>query len=280
LLYVKNYFHALRKKVESYIFVGIDLRDNQGRENGLQSCTDIATLLGDLSFSFSEARSNMLDKQDAPAAAEHVPIGEQRKAKVEARRKRGRPKGSLGKKFDAASAEASEKSANLAHQIYALAAEGMTLEQIAAFFNITSQTLKDWRERDPRLERAWQQGSDDLATGRIELSMKRRAEGYDWYEISKTYDGEGNLKERKKVKRHVPADPNFAKLWVINRSSRWRHAIGDSQGVIVHKAEPAAKPRTAGMSDDTVSKLTPKKGKKKPLALYADKKKDKGREAA
>lgn len=223
----------------------------------------------------------MDDKQDAtPAAPDAAPQ----------KRKRGRPKGCKGDKtspkFAVASAEADERAAHLAQQIYALAAEGMTLEQIAAFFNISVDTLKSWRDKNPRLERAWQQGTDDHTTGRLELSLKRRAEGYDWWEISRTYDGQGTLKERKKVKRHVPGDINALKLWVINRSSRWRHAIGDSQGVIVHKVEAVTKPRTAGMSDETKAKLEkPGKRQKKKVSLriersFTDKSKDKGREAA
>jgi hypothetical protein len=207
-------------------------------------------------------------------------VGEQRK------RKRGRPKGSTKKKTlqDKAGDDHKQK---LAGRIRALAAEGFNLTAIADFFEVSLTTFLGWRKEDPKLQKAYQDGADAFISDKVERSLAKRAQGYEWIEVTTVYapaqfDTLGKLvngkeaidkdgvqmvvTKRTEVLRHIPPDPTCLQTWLKNRAgTRWLHAIGEGTGLIVHKLEAVNKPKTAGMSEAATTTPSKKLGRRKAI---------------
>lgn len=113
------------------------------------------------------------------------------------------------------------------------AATGKTDADIAEELGISITTLRNWREAHPSLHAAIQNGRDHWAVTTVEQSLIKRAQGYEYEEVS-TEPAVGRDKDGgvyvltdkpivKTVKKHMPPDTRAAQFVLTNRSpERWK----------------------------------------------------------
>lgn len=100
---------------------------------------------------------------------------------------------------------------------------GATDVELAEAFDVTVQTLYNWRARHPEFLEATR-ASKEAFDERIERSFAQRAAGYD-YTAEKILVVGGRI-YRVQITEHVPADVRAAYLWLRNRRpDEWRHGM-------------------------------------------------------
>ena len=113
-----------------------------------------------------------------------------------------------------------------------LCAVGATTADLAEFFEVTRQTVRNWMAAHPEFLAAIVI-SKKVADDRVKLSLYERAVGY-------TYDSEKIVVVKNKVVRvpireHVPPDVNAERLWLMNRQpEEWRDKPEAGREVHVH----------------------------------------------
>ena len=102
-------------------------------------------------------------------------------------------------------------------EIAEMTGDGMTIRQIAAFYNVDERTLYKWAQKYPAVKDALQLGRTWQAE-KITESMFKRAVGYEYEETKKIIDtgigkdGKSSLKSTRveKTIKHVAPDPTSA----------------------------------------------------------------------
>lgn len=128
-----------------------------------------------------------------------------------------------------------------AEQAFKLYKTGWIDDQVADFFNVSDQTILNWREKHPAFAEARKRGKD-IADDLVEQSFYMRARGYDYKGEKVSFDKDGNVLRAETVE-HMPADPKAAMNWLKNRrSEHWkdRREITGADGAPLH---PAGEPR-------------------------------------
>jgi len=106
-------------------------------------------------------------------------------------------------------------------QVKDLRASGTPDIEIAKLFGVSKTTLYHWVTKYDAFRHAWQLGID-IATGRVEESLYKRALGYDARKQKVAFDKDGNVL-RATYQEHVPADVGAIKYWLGNRAPElWR----------------------------------------------------------
>ena len=129
-------------------------------------------------------------------------------------------------------------------QVRDLRGSGMTADEVAKAFGVVTETLYGWVQRYPAFRENWQLGLD-IATGRVEESLYKRATGYEARREKVAFDKEGNV-QRATYVEHMPADVGAIKYWLGNRApERWRERAsvehsGPDGGPIELQARQAA----------------------------------------
>lgn len=103
----------------------------------------------------------------------------------------------------------------------ALARLDKTMPEIAAELGIRRETIWAWAKQYPEFSNALNEGRD-FTDARVEDSLNRRANGYEYEEteIVRDTDGETKVKKTKKV---MPPDPTSCIFWLKNRRPKnWR----------------------------------------------------------
>ncbi len=107
-------------------------------------------------------------------------------------------------------------------------ASGQTDRELADFFEISTQTLLNWKAEHPEFLGVIK-NAKDVADERVERSLYHRALGYT-YEAEELFQYQGEV-IRAKVRKHVPPDVVAQIFWLKNRrKDTWRdvhrHEIG------------------------------------------------------
>ncbi len=107
-----------------------------------------------------------------------------------------------------------------AKQARKLADMGATDEQLADFFEVTIQTIKNWYSEKEEFFSAVM-GSKRHADKRVQRSLYQRAVGYT-YEAKKIFQHNGQIIEAP-YHEHVPPDTTAMIFWLKNRQPKeWR----------------------------------------------------------
>jgi len=102
----------------------------------------------------------------------------------------------------------------------ALAKDGLTHEEIAKRLGCSEDTLRKWRKLYPEFSGALKEGKDQ-ADARVEMSLYKRAIGYEYAETKTTTSSDGTKTELKTV--HISPDPTSCIFWLKNRRPKeWR----------------------------------------------------------
>ena len=108
-------------------------------------------------------------------------------------------------------------------EVEEMTAEGKTIDQIAAHYNVDRVTLFRWQKKFDGFGKALKSGRD-MQVERVVESLFRRATGYDYEEVKehaeKVQGKDGNevrkVTRMEKVKKHVPADVGAAAFLLKN----------------------------------------------------------------
>ena len=128
-------------------------------------------------------------------------------------------------------------------QALKLAFHGLTILQMAEFFDVGISTFKRWLNKHPLFRTALKR-EKDIADERVEKSLYKRALGFRYTE--KTYErqldlktGKADLVLVKSVRKTMPPDTTACIFWQKNRQpDRWRD-VQDRRftGVLTVRAE-------------------------------------------
>ncbi len=122
--------------------------------------------------------------------------------------KGGRPKGSgrYRKEFN--------------EQAYKLCLLGADDKKLADFFNVTEQTINNWKKAQPSFFESLKAGKE-VADAKIAESLYHRAKGYTHDDVHiSNYQGQITITP---LKKHYPPDTTAAIFWLKNRQKgEWR----------------------------------------------------------
>ena len=105
-------------------------------------------------------------------------------------------------------------------QVYKLCLLGHTDIEIAGFFDVSVDTIHEWRKVHPEFSESTKRGKD-IADGNVAESLYRRAVGYEHPE-DKIFNSNGEALVVPTVKRYPP-DTQAASLFLRNRQpKKWR----------------------------------------------------------
>ena len=112
-----------------------------------------------------------------------------------------------------------------------LAALGMTMEEIAGFWNVHPRTLQRWAANKEDFRHTINKAKAE-ADLQVESSLFKKAKGYDYneqhFELRSLPDIKGVKQEPemrlvKQIKRHVSPDTGACVFWLLNRQNlRWK----------------------------------------------------------
>lgn len=177
-------------------------------------------------------------------------------------RTRGRKRGRKGNRYPTFDGQTKYRPM-FALQVKDLRASGTPDIEIAKLFGVSKTTLYHWVTKYDAFRHAWQLGVD-IATGRVEESLYKRALGYEAPREKVAFDKDGNVL-RATYQEHVPADVGAIKYWLGNRApDQWRERqsiehSGPDGGPIELQARQAA-------ISDLLAELRQSK-RQEPLAL-------------
>lgn len=110
---------------------------------------------------------------------------------------------------------------------YKLTLVGFTDEQLAATFDVTFQTINNWKHAHPSFFESIKKGKG-AADGEVVASLYKRARGYSYTETTKEVvidkeTGESSMHITKQVTKDIAPDTGAAMAWLKNRQPRyWR----------------------------------------------------------
>jgi hypothetical protein len=101
------------------------------------------------------------------------------------------------------------------------ARDGLTEDEIAAKLGICRDTLFEWKKKYPELSDALKE-SKDAADGQVEMSLFKRAVGYEYEETKVIATKDGKAVKVEKTKKHVAPDVTAQIFWLKNRQrQKW-----------------------------------------------------------
>ena len=137
------------------------------------------------------------------------------------KKKTGRPR-----KFDHKTAE----------QAYKLCLLGATNEELADFFETSTETIRRWQKEEPQFRAAIKDGKSK-ADAEVAAKLYHRAKGYSHQE-TKVFNNQGVAMEVP-ITKHYPPDTTAAIYWLKNRQpKKWRdkHEV-DMNAEVVQQGE-------------------------------------------
>ena len=102
------------------------------------------------------------------------------------------------------------------------ARDGLTDEQIAGNIGIKRQTLYEWTKRFPVISDTLKRGKE-IVDRQVENALLKRALGYEYDEVTREPDMNGEMVETKRVTKQVLPDTTAQIFWLKNRKpDEWR----------------------------------------------------------
>lgn len=102
------------------------------------------------------------------------------------------------------------------------ARDGLTDEQIAGNIGIRRQTLYEWTKRFPVISDTLKRGKE-IVDRQVENALLKRALGYEYDEVTREPDMNGEMVETKRVTKQVLPDTTAQIFWLKNRKpDEWR----------------------------------------------------------
>lgn len=100
---------------------------------------------------------------------------------------------------------------------------GVTDAQLGQFFDVTEQTIINWKKAHPKFLLALKKGKD-IADAQVAKSLYKRAIGYEYEEEKKEYKEGGKLISVSKTKKFMPPETVACIYWLNNRQpDKWKN---------------------------------------------------------
>lgn len=99
-------------------------------------------------------------------------------------------------------------------QVRKLAVKGWTDKEIADFYDVSEQTVNNWKQRNPQFLESLNIGKDE-ADRKVERALFERATGYS-HPDTHISNFQGQITETPLIK-HYPPDPTSMIFWLKNR---------------------------------------------------------------
>jgi len=116
---------------------------------------------------------------------------------------------------------------------YKLALLGLTDKEMASFFEVTEQTINNWKNAHPQFFESLKKGKE-IADAKVSMSLLKRATGYKAKATKFFYDKDAGIVSQDYVE-HYPPDPTSMIFWLKNRQpGKWR----DKQEISHSLTEP------------------------------------------
>ncbi len=107
--------------------------------------------------------------------------------------------------------------------------KGYTDKELAKIFNVTEQTINNWKKDYPEFFESLKEGKF-LADSKVEASLFQRACGYSHPEIHIS-NFQGQITKTPIIK-HYPPDPTSMIFWLKNRrKDKWRDKLDLTHGL-------------------------------------------------
>lgn len=137
----------------------------------------------------------------------------------------GAPKGN---KFAIGKGRPTDYKPEFDEQVYKLSLLGATDKEIADFFNVTKQTINNWKNEYISFFDSIKRGKI-IADTQVAESLHKRATGYDYEEVTTIAKNKGTevYTEVHKTKKHVVPDTAAMNIWLKNRRGR----VKDDEGL-------------------------------------------------
>jgi transcriptional regulator with XRE-family HTH domain len=117
--------------------------------------------------------------------------------------------------------------------------DGLSQKRIAERMGINETQLRAWAKNDGYLNQALIFGRE-IATAKVEMSLYKRAIGYDYIESTEELV-EGQMLETKRVKKHVSPDVKAALAWLYNHKGNIWRALQEPTDSMRNKIDNAKK---------------------------------------
>lgn len=113
-------------------------------------------------------------------------------------------------------------------QAYKLALLGLTLDEMAIFFEVAVSTVKLWQVEHPQFSDAITRGGT-IADAEVAVSLRHRGLGYSHPAVKIFLPRGATEPVIVDYIEHYPPDTNAAAMWLWNRQpGKWRKARDDS----------------------------------------------------
>jgi hypothetical protein len=93
---------------------------------------------------------------------------------------------------------------------------GLSHQRICEIFEVSPQTIEDWRSSIAEFASSWNEGGD-LADGVVAHALYHRAKGYEHAAEKLWYDSKTGDIKRASYIEHYPPDVGAIELWLTNR---------------------------------------------------------------
>ncbi len=115
-------------------------------------------------------------------------------------------------------------------QVYKLCLLGATDEELASFFNVSEQTINNWKERIEEFCLALKRGKE-IADSEVAQKLYHRATGYEHPDVDiKMHEG---VIIKTELTKHYPPDTTAAIFWLKNRQkTKWRDKTDVEQTIL------------------------------------------------
>jgi len=97
---------------------------------------------------------------------------------------------------------------------------GSTNKKLGKVFQVDEKTINLWINEHENFCLSVKEGKRAFDTKGIEISLAKRAMGYDTTETTTYYDGDGVVVKKKVMDKEVPADIGSMKMWLSNRNCK------------------------------------------------------------
>lgn len=130
------------------------------------------------------------------------------------------------------------------------ASKGYTDVELANIFNVTEQTINNWKPKYPQFFESLKSGKL-LADAKVEASLFQRACGYSHPEVHITnYLGKVTLTP---IIKHYPPDPVSMIFWLKNRNpDEWRDRTDINHNIKSYKHEENANTDTKSLRAESI----------------------------
>lgn len=133
-------------------------------------------------------------------------------------------------------------------QVFKLALLGMTDKEIAKFFDVTPETINNWKHDHPGFLQSLNAGRDQ-ADAEVAKSLYRRATGMEVFEERLAH--RNGVQEVVQVRKQIAPDPGAAALWLsIRQRKRWAQKVEDRDPEPIEGQDDNAGKDLRGLSND------------------------------